>query len=236
MADGRQRYPGERFQTLSDIEYLKSVDSPTLINAIELLRVRPRERGFTPLDIRCMFPEFGVMCGYAVTAQVETATQMEPFRLENFVELYHLVMHSPKPAVIVLQEIGGFGDFAAHAGEVMSTFFTRLGAIGLVSDCGVRDLAEVRRMGFQYFARGSVASHANYRIARVGVPVQIRGMVVNPGDILHGDENGLISVPKVEVAALRQAVDTVRRKEKTVMDFVRSDEFSLEGFKALVVE
>lgn len=91
-------------------------------------------------------------------------------------------------------------------------------------------------MGFQYFARGSVASHAHYRIARVGVPVQIRGMVVNPGDILHGDENGLISVPDVDVALLREAVETVRRKEKTVMDFVRSPDFSLEGFKALVVE
>lgn len=221
---------------MSDIDYLKTVDSPTLINAIELLKVRPRERGFTPLEIRCLFPEFGTMCGYAVTAQVESATQMEPFRLETFVELYRMVEHAPKPAVIVFQEIGGFGDFAAHAGEVMSTFFTRLGAIGLLSDCGVRDLAEVRRLGFHYFARGSVASHANFRIARCGVPVQIRGMVVNPGDIVHGDENGVITVPPVEVALLREAVETVRRKEKTVMDFVKSEEFSLHGFQKLVVE
>jgi 4-hydroxy-4-methyl-2-oxoglutarate aldolase len=221
---------------LNDIEYLKSVDSPTLINAIELLKVRPRERGFTPLEIRCLFPDMGVMCGYAVTAQVESATQMDPFRLETFVELYKMVEQAPKPAVIVFQEIGGFGDFAAHAGEVMSTFFTRLGAIGLLSDCGVRDLDEVRRLGFHYFARGSVASHANFRIARVGVAVQVRGMVVNPGDIIHGDVNGVITVPKVDIAALRDAVDTVRRKEKTVMDFVRSQEFSLQGFQKLVVE
>jgi 4-hydroxy-4-methyl-2-oxoglutarate aldolase len=221
---------------LNDIEYLKSVDSPTLINAIELLKVRPRERGFTPLEIRCLFPDLGVMCGYAVTAQVESATQMDPFRLETFIELYKMVEQAPKPAVIVFQEIGGFGDFAAHAGEVMSTFFTRLGAVGLLSDCGVRDLDEVRRLGFHYFARGSVASHANFRIARVGVAVQVRGMVVNPGDIIHGDVNGVITVPKVDLAALREAVDTVRRKEKTVMDFVRSAEFNLEGFQKLVVE
>jgi regulator of RNase E activity RraA len=221
---------------LTDIEYLRSVDSPTLSNAIELLKVRPRERGFTPLQIRCLFPEMGTMCGYAVTAQVETATTMEPFRLETFVELYQLVEKAPKPAVIVFQEIGGFGDFAAHAGEVMSTFFTRLGAIGLLSDCGVRDLVEVRRLGFHYFARGSVASHANFRIARVGVPVQVCGMVVNPGDVIHGDENGVISVPPVDLGALKDAVETVRRKEKTVMDFVRSEEFSLQGFQKLVVE
>ena len=198
---------------MKDIDYLKSIDSPTLINAIELLKVRPRERGFTPLDIRCLFPELGVMCGYAVTAQVETATQMEPFRIETFIELYGMVERSPKPAVIVLQEIGGFGDYAAHAGEVMSTFFTRLGAVGLLSDSGVRDLPEVRRMGFRYFARGSVASHANFRIARCGVPVQIRGMVVNPGDIDPRRRKRSDHRTPVEIAALREAVEPFAAKK-----------------------
>jgi 4-hydroxy-4-methyl-2-oxoglutarate aldolase len=221
---------------VSLIEYLKSIDSPTLINAIETLHLRPNERGFTPVGIRCLFPEMGRMCGYAVTAQVETVTQMEPFRLDTFIELYQLLEQSPKPAVIVLQEVGGFGDYAAHCGEVMATFFTRLGAIGLVSDCAVRDLPEVRRLGFHYFARGSVASHANFRIARVGVPVQIHGMVVNPGDTIHADENGVITVPPVELDAIRDAVDTVRRKERAVLDFVRGNNFSLSGFKELVVE
>ena len=82
----------------------------------------------------------------------------------------------------------------------------------------------------------SVASHANFRIARVGVPVQVCGMVVNPGDVIHGDWNGVISVPPVDIAALQEAVETVRRKEKTVMDFVRGPEFTLAGFQKLVVE
>ncbi len=101
---------------------------------------------------------------------------------------------SPKPAVVVLQEIGGYPDYAAHCGEVMSTVFTRLGAIGLVSDCGVRDLPEVRALGFHYFARGSVASHGSFRIVRTGVPVTVQGLAVRPGELLHGDENGLIIV------------------------------------------
>jgi regulator of RNase E activity RraA len=221
---------------VSLIEYLKSVDSSTLINAIETLHVRPNERGFTPLSVRCLFPELGRMCGYAVTAQVETVTQMEPFRLETFIELYRALESAPKPAVIVFQEVGAFPGYAAHCGEVMSTFFTRLGAVGLVSDCAVRDLPEVRRMGFQYFARGSVASHANFRISRVGIPVQVHGMVVNPGDMIHADENGVITVPPVELEAIRAAVDSVREKEKKVLDFVRGADFSLAGFRQLVVE
>jgi regulator of RNase E activity RraA len=216
------------------IEYLRSLDTPTLINGIELLKRRPNQEGFTPLAIRCLFPELGRMCGYAVTAQVETVTQTGSMERERFLELYKLVESAPKPAVVVLQEIGGHGDYAAHCGEVMATFFTRLGAVGLVSDCAVRDLPEVRRMGFHYFARGSVASHANFRIVRPGVPVQILGMPVRPGDLLHGDENGLITVPEGADAELRAAVEKIQTRERRIMEFVRGPEFTIDGFREIV--
>jgi 4-hydroxy-4-methyl-2-oxoglutarate aldolase len=218
------------------IEYLKTVDSPTLSNAIELLKARPHRDGFTPLQIRCLFPELGRMCGYAVTAQVETVTDCGAFDINQFVDLYRTVIASPKPAVIVLQEIGGNPDYAAHCGEVMSTVFKRLGAVGLVSDCAVRDIPEVRALGFQYFARGSVVSHANFRIARVGVPVHIHGLVVRPGDLLHGDENGLLAVPAGYEDQLPTKVDLVRSQEKKLMDWVRSEAFSIDGFHDFVVE
>ena len=221
---------------LSTIDYLKTVDTPTLCNAIELLSVRPQREGFTPLTIRALFPEFGRMCGYAVTAQVESVSQTEPFDLERFIELYRAVESSPKPAVVVLQEIGGYRDYAAHCGEVMSTVFTRLGAIGLVSDCGVRDIPEVHSIGFHYFARGAVPSHANFRIVRAGVPVQIEGMVVKSGDVLHGDQNGLVAVPNVPIEKIASAVDKVRSRERKLMDWVRSERFSLDGFTDFVVE
>jgi 4-hydroxy-4-methyl-2-oxoglutarate aldolase len=221
---------------LSWIEYLKTVDTPTLSNAIELLKIRPNSDGFTPLQIRCLFPELGRMCGYAVTAQVETVTGCGEFDINQFVELYRAVSAAPNPAVIVLQETGGNPDYAAHCGEVMSTCFKRLGAVGLVSDCGVRDLPEVRAMGFQYFARGSVVSHANFRIARVGVAVQIQGLVIRSGDLLHGDENGLLAVPSGYEGQLEANVDQIRSREKKLMDWVRSDAFSLDGFRDFVVE
>jgi 4-hydroxy-4-methyl-2-oxoglutarate aldolase len=88
------------------IAYLKTVDTATLANAIELLNLRPRAEGYASLDLKCLFPEFGPMCGYAVTAHAETVTLGAPKTEEAYVELFEAVEASPKPAVVVIQEIG----------------------------------------------------------------------------------------------------------------------------------
>lgn len=208
------------------IEFLRTVDTPTLSNAIETLKVRPKNEGFAPLQVRCLFPDFGPMCGYAVTAQVETVTQGVNREEASYIELFQAVENSPKPAVIAFQEVGGNPDYATHCGEVMATIFSRLGGIGLVSDCGVRDLAEVRALRFHYFARGAVASHANFHIARVGVPIQIFGLVIHPQDLLHGDQNGLIQIPQEATEGLQDAVASVRAKERQIMELTKDPNFT----------
>jgi regulator of RNase E activity RraA len=208
-------------------EYLKTVDTATLSNAIEQLAVRPRKEGFTPLEVRCLFPEFGRMCGWAVTAQVETISEGYEDDPATFPQLFQAVADSPKPAIVVFQEVGSWPEYAAHCGEIMTSVFSRLGAAGLVSDCAVRDIPEVRALRFHYFARGAVASHGNFRIVRVGIPVQVFGLTVRPGDLLHGDENGLIQVPSAHLDKLPEAVESVRSTERAILNFVRGPEFNL---------
>ena len=218
------------------IEHLKTIDSPTLSNAIETLDLQRRDAGFTPRQIRCLFPELSRLCGYAVTAQVETVTGMHPTEEPPFLDLFKAVENSPQPAVVAFQEIGGHADYAAHCGEIMATAFTRLGAVGLVTDAGVRDVPEVRALRFHYFARGTVVSHASFRIVRVGVPIQVPGVEIKPGDLLHGDENGLLRVPAAALAGIPSAVDAVRARERRLMDFMRSPEFSVEKLKGRFIE
>lgn len=218
------------------VQFLRTVDTPTVSNAIELAKARPRGEGFAPLCLRCLFPELGPMCGYAVTAQVETVTQSSAKSERTFIELFQSVADSPKPAVIVFQETGGQPDCAAHCGEVMATIFSRVGGIGLVSDCAVRDIAEVRALKFHYFARGAVASHANFRVVQVGVPVQVLGVVVQPGSLLHGDENGLVVVPPETFPGLPQAVQRIRSRERKLIDFVRSADFKVSDLQGRFLE
>ena len=208
------------------IESLKKIDTPTLANAIERLKIRSRAEGFPSLHLRCLFPELGVMCGYAVTAQVETVSTANPPQESAFIDLFEAVERAPKPAIVVMQEIGSDRDRAAHAGEVMATIFSTLGAIGLVSDCGVRDLAAVRKLPFHFFARGVVSSHAHFHVVRSNIPVDILGMTVRPGDLLHGDENGVIQVPAGHADALLLAVDEILTRERELMKFVGQPGFT----------
>ena len=198
--------------------------------------MRPQNYGFTPLQLNCLFPEFGRMCGYAVTAQVETVTQMEPLTGAGFYDLFDESRLLRSPPSLCFRRSAVNGDYAAHCGEVMATIFTRLGAIGLVSDCGVRDVPEVRAIGMHYFARGKVASHANFRIVRAGIPVQILGLPVRPGELMHGDENGLMTLPDVSQQQIEAAVNQVRVRERALMEYIRSEEFTLDGLRGRFLE
>ena len=213
------------------LEFLRTVDTPTVANGLEVLKLRAQNEGFPSLAMRCLFPELGVLCGYAVTAQVETVSCVNPLEEAAFIDLFAAVERSPKPAVVVMQDIGSDNDRAAHSGEIMATIFSTLGAIGLVSDSGVRDISQVRKLGFHYFARGAVSSHAHFRIVRSSIPVEVLGMTVQPGALLHGDENGLITIPAEKRDQLEAAITAILDKEKVLLDFVRSPGFTSSSLK-----
>lgn len=216
------------------VKQLRGVDSPTLCNAIEALNARNRATGFCSRRMRQLTPDMGPLCGYAVTVQAITATA-EPFSraegIERYLDICRALQQSPKPAVVVFQEFGPHPEYSAHIGEVLATMFHRFGAVGVVSDGAVRDIAELRALGFQAFAPGTVASHANYAVLRVQVPVVVCGLTVNPGDLLHGDENGLLSVPEEGREQLPRLVENVRTGEKQLLDYLKGGEVSLDGIR-----
>lgn len=208
---------------------ISKTDTPTLSNAIELTGVRDHTEGFCDRSVRCLFPELGFMCGYAVTAEVKTITSEEGGFVRTMAPLIRALAASPKPALVVMQEAGGQTDLSAHCGEVMATTFQRLGGVGVVSDSCVRDIKEVRGLKFHYFARGAVASHARFHISRVGVPVVVGGLQILPGDLLHGDVNGLIKVPSEGVEKLPSLIEQVLARERAFLEYVTGEDFDLDG-------
>ena len=210
------------------MERLRAIDSPTISNAIEVFKVRDRTEGFTGYDVRCLFPQFGTMLGYAVTAICDNRPGEVAGR-QAFFEWLAAIRDAPKPVVCVFQDVSPDPKTSCYMGEVMATCAQKLGAIGLLTDGGVRDLAEVEALGFHYFAAGAVASHGNFAITRVGLPVKVSGVTIRLGDLIHGDRNGVLVIPDDTADGLPEAVETIRRREKRALDYAASPDFKLEG-------
>lgn len=218
--------PPAATMTDEQLEFLRSVDSPTIANAIEPFKVRDRTVGFIGGSVRSLFPEFPPMVGYALTVKMSNQAGEVAGR-DGYWKMWQYLEQMPKPSVLVIQDVSGAPTRVALAGEVMSTLAQRLGAVGMVTDGAFRDLNEVRDLGFHYFAQYVVVSHANFEIVDVGTPVTLDGEVVNTGDIVHGDANGVVIVPAEVLGGLADAVNDVRVKERQTMDFIKSDKFSL---------
>ena len=153
------------------LEALAKITTPTLSNAIEELDVRPRNQGFMSPEIRCLFPELGVMVGYAVTARF-TAEQPAA-RPSSRYEFWQRILELPEPRVLVLKDLDNPPGAGAFVGEIMATIHKRLGCVGVITDGCLRVLDEVRALGFHFFAPGVCVSHSYVDLVDFGTPVRV---------------------------------------------------------------
>lgn len=225
MTDTRTLAPEE-------LDFLVGVDSPTVANALERLELRDRSDGYLGGNVACAFPELGPMVGTALTLTVDNAVGRTA-RPEGYWQLWSTLEALEGPVVIVMKDVSGTPHRVAYAGEIMVTLAKRLGAVGIVTDGALRDVAEVRAKGFHYFMRHAVVSHAEFELANVGDPVLVDGQLVRTGDILHGDANGIVIVPWESLSDLPGAVEAVRAAERRDLDYLEGPDFTLDGYRAM---
>ncbi len=214
-----------------EIEALKKITTPTVSNAIETFGVRPQSEGFMDSSIRCIFPELGPMVGYACTAKIRAR---EPGPAPAPWEMWDAILKTPEPRVVVIQDLDAPNVVGSYWGEVNGSIHKALGCVGVVTDGGVRDLPEVRATGFHFFAAHILVSHAYVHLVEFGGPVTVGGVTVSPGDLLHGDEHGVITIPREIARELPRAAADVEGWERPIIDFCRSPGFSAEGLRRML--
>lgn len=217
--------------TPEQLAELRSVDSPTVANAVEAFKVRDDTQGFVGMDVPCRTPEFGVMAGYAVTATADSMTPGRARDRRGLLKLFEAVAAAPKPSVLVIKNVGPKPTHACFLGDVIATITKRLGAVGIVTDGGVRDLEGVAPLGYHVFAAGLVVAHGTFNIEEVGIPVEISGTTVRPGDLLHGDASGVTTVPLEIADKLYAECLKVRERETVLRDFANSRDFTLNALR-----
>jgi regulator of RNase E activity RraA len=213
--------------TPDELAALRTITTPTVCNAIETFDVRLRNEGFMDSTIQCRFPELSAMVGYAVTVTIRAS--VPPEREISAPQVWAEMDRVPKPWVVVIDDLDYPRPIGSYWGEVNGSVYKALGAVGTVTNGGVRDLPEVRATGFHFFSSCVLVSHAYVHVVEVGGSVTVGGLTVRPGDLLHGDEHGVTSIPLEIARELPKAARDLEARERKLIDYARSDAFSREG-------
>jgi regulator of RNase E activity RraA len=201
---------------------LARFDTPTICNVIELFDVIPRNRGYMDGRVKCNFPELPPMVGFASTASFRSDAPPQKGdaygslqkQLEHFAQL-------PGPPVVVFQDLDD-PPAAAVFGEVMCSSYKAFGSVGLVTSGPGRDIEQVRALKYPVFTTGTVCSHGYCHMLHIGLPVRVGGLMVNSGDLLHGDANGVTSIPTSIAAEVADVAEEFIAAENIIMNYVKA--------------
>jgi regulator of RNase E activity RraA len=210
--------------TPDTLKRLAQFDTPTICNVVELFDVRPRTEGFMNQSIRANFPEMPPMVGFASTAAFRSGAM--PGKGDAYGSLEQQVEGFAAlggPAVVVFQDLDD-PAVGATFGEVMCSTYKAFGSVGLITSGGGRDLLQVKALGYPVFTGSTICSHACCHILHVGMPVRVGGLVVNTGDLLHGDANGVTNIPLHIASEVAEIAQSFVDAEKVVLDYVNGPE------------
>jgi regulator of RNase E activity RraA len=207
------------------LEKLRAIDTATVANAIAKIGVRPKTQGYAGPEIRCLFPEQGVLLGYAVTARFGTREVDETNFRDHWVAFTQTLEEAPMPAICVFEDCTAWPMQGALIGEVMATIMQNLGAVGCVTNGAVRDVEQMRAIGFGCFAAGVMAYCGQLKFLESQVPVRLGRLEINPGDLVHADANGVVVIPSAIADEIPEAARQVLQLEAKIMATARTPGF-----------
>jgi len=213
----------------ADFEKLRALDTPTVSNAIERFDARLRNEGFAHATARCLFPRLPAMLGYAVTARIRSSAPPLAGRCYyDRMDFWKHVQTIPPPRILVLRDIDPNPGLGAFVGEIHAHIALSLGCRGCVTNGAVRDLPAVEALGFPLFAGSVAVSHAYAHIVEFGDPVDIGGLRIKPGDLVHGDVHGVQTIPLSIAAEIPGKAAEILEHERDLIRLCRSQDFSLD--------
>src|SRR5439155_7489107 len=224
--------PGYRGIPPADLELLRKFDTPTVCNVVELFDQRSRAAGYMDGGIQACFPKLPPMVGYASTVTFRSAAAPRSGNVYcSLAEQVATFAELPGPPIVVFQDLDN-PVAAATFGEVMCSSYKAFGAAGLITSGAGRDLDQVEALGFPCFTNGTICAHGHCHILQINVPVHVGGLSIHPGDLLHGDRNGVTTIPIEIVSAVAHACAEFMAAEAVVLDYCRSGRVDAKGFAA----
>ena len=212
------------------LEQLTTIDTPTVCNALEAVAPKRRGYGYTVEPLVCARPELGAMVGYARTATIRARHPADP--RPNPGDYYDYVDNGgPKPAISVIQDLDGPArGYGSFWGEVNSNIHKGLGCLGVVTDGSVRDLPDVAT-GFQMLADRVGPSHAFVHVVSFGAAVDVCGMSVGDGDLVHADQHGAVVIPHDVAGQVMEAAAAIAKREAVIIHAAKQPDFNVRKLR-----
>jgi|TARA_X000000950_G_scaffold19155_1_gene20721 regulator of RNase E activity RraA len=212
---------------------LRSVDTPTVCNAIETAEGKRGFNRFTRGAVLASAPSHRAMVGYARTARISAiAPSTDPAEVvrERRLGYYRHMSEGPRPAVAVVEDVDGADAIGAYWGEVNTTVHKALGLDGALTNGLMRDLGDLPD-GFPVLAGSVGPSHGFVHVVDYAAGARVFGMDVVDGDLLHGDRHGALVIPPAVIPDLAAAIETLFRAEACILEPARKGPMTYAEFE-----
>lgn len=216
------------------LNLLKTVDTPTVCNAIEVAEGRRGFNRFTRGTMLSSDPTSGAMVGFARTARISAlAPPTEPADVikARRMDYYRHMSEGPRPALAVVEDIDYPNAIGAYWGEINTTVHKGLGLSGALTNGVMRDLGDLPD-GFPVVAGSVGPSHGFVHVREIDTPVRIFGLDIHPGELVHADRHGALVIPAAVMPDLAEAIRKLLDTEHLVLGPAREPGLTFEKFEA----
>ncbi len=208
---------------------LEGLDTPTVCNALEAVDPSRRARGFNVKPLFCAHPELPPVVGFARTARIRATHK--PTQRQDAVGYYtYIAEGGPLPSVVIVQDLDENPGYGAYWGEVNTNIHYGLGCRAVITNGSVRDLPDSNEK-FQMLAGMVNPSHAWVHAVDWGGPVNVHGMEVEDGDLVHADRHGAVVVPIESVQDVVTEAAKLVARERIVIEAARKPGFNMEKLR-----
>ncbi len=215
------------------LKLLQSVDTPTVCNAIEVAQGQRGFDQFTRGTMLCSDPEGGVMVGYARTAKIaalEPPQEAPDVIKARRMAYYKHMSDGPRPSITVIEDVDFPSCIGAYWGEINTTVHKGLGVSGALTNGVMRDLGDLPS-GFPVVAGSIGPSHGFVHVREIGTEVEVFGLRLRNGDLVHADRHGALVIPPEVIGQLEGAIHKLLDTEKLILEPARQPGFTFDDFE-----